>query len=63
MFFFGDSAVDSTYTELNPTDASIEFWSSQKGDFTEGPWFDLADFFVDADTNGDNVIVEYYEIT
>lgn len=59
--FIGDENVSSSYKELNNTE-NTEYWASQKGDFTEGPWFDLRDWYADTDNAGNDVIVEYYEV-
>lgn len=60
--FVGDVNVSATNGfELNPRE-SIAYSASNKGDFTEGPWFDLRDFYFATDTAGNDAVVEYYEV-
>jgi len=56
--FLGGSDVDSTHTPRGIGD-TVNFVASTRGDFAQGDYYDLRDFYADAATSGDKMVITY----
>lgn len=56
--YLGDSTVNSTWIP-RAASSNLTFTASNRGDLTEGDWFDLSKIYVTCATAGDDVIIVY----
>jgi len=57
--FVGDDEVDNTHIP-RASNSITAYGASTRGDLAMGDWFDLSQYFVDAASDGDKVVVQYF---